>query len=140
MTNERRLALCNVGGAGVACAGRHQREQPSTDPDHRTSCSSMLACHGFHDPVSQPFAARYNAKVLHRFKSSPAHLGRKVGPNGERPKRDRVWVDRQSDVGDLAPRCRLARLWLFIDWACRQLQHRGPLPGREVGDKHDCAV
>src|SRR6266480_4520536 len=55
--------------------------KPSTDPDHRTSCSSMLACHGFHDPVSQPFAARYNAKVLHRFKSSPAHLGRKVGPN-----------------------------------------------------------
>src|SRR5947208_2275590 len=54
--------------------------------------------------------------------------------------RDRVWVDRPSDVGDRAPRCRLACLRLFIDGACRQLQHRSPLPSSEVGDKHDRAV
>jgi hypothetical protein len=39
-----------------------------------------------------------------------------------------------SDVGGLIPSCRLGHLRLFLDWACRQLQYRSPLPGSEIGD------
>jgi hypothetical protein len=44
------------------------------------------------------------------------------------------------DVGGLIPSCRLGRLRLFLDWACRQLQYGSPLPGSEVSDKNDCTV
>ena len=43
-------------------------------------------------------------------------------------------------VSGLVPSCRFARFPPFLDWACRQLQYRSPLPGSEVGDKNDCTV
>jgi hypothetical protein len=42
-------------------------------------------------------------------------------------------------LGSLIP-CRLGRLRLFFDWACRQLQYGSPLPRSEVSDKNDCTV
>jgi hypothetical protein len=45
-----------------------------------------------------------------------------------------------SDVGGLIPSCRLGRPRLFLDRACRQLQHGSPLPRSEVSDKDDCTV
>jgi hypothetical protein len=43
-------------------------------------------------------------------------------------------------LGSLIPSCRLGRLRLFLDWACRQLQYGSPLPRSEVSDKNDCTV
>src|ERR1700694_1590112 len=45
-----------------------------------------------------------------------------------------------SDVGGLIPSCGLGHLRLFLDWACRQLQYRSPLPRSELSDKNDCTV
>jgi hypothetical protein len=43
-------------------------------------------------------------------------------------------------LGSLIPSCRLGRLRLFLNWACRQLQYGSPLPRSEVSDKNDCTV
>jgi hypothetical protein len=43
-------------------------------------------------------------------------------------------------LDSLIPGCRLGRLRLFLDWACRQLQDGSPLPRSEVSDKNDCTV
>jgi hypothetical protein len=43
-------------------------------------------------------------------------------------------------LGSLIPSCRLGRLRLFRDWACRQLQYGSPLPRSEVSYKNDCTV
>jgi hypothetical protein len=43
-------------------------------------------------------------------------------------------------LGSLIPSCRLGRLRLFLNRACRQLQYGSPLPCSEVSDKNDCTV
>jgi putative transcriptional regulator len=54
------------------------------------------------------------------------------GQGGRSGRRQRV-DQPVSDVGGLVPSCGLGCLNLFLDWACRQLQNRSPLPGSEVG-------
>jgi len=68
-----------------------------------------------------------------------ARLGSKAGQNREGPGTSGT-ARSPSDISSLISGRGLGRLNLFIHWACRQLQYRGPLSNCEIGDQNDCTI
>src|SRR5712664_3029153 len=76
--------------------------------------------------VRPPCAGAVSLSLRLRRLATPSHAGD--------PAESQSAAKGPSDVGGLIPSCRLGHLRLFLDWACRQLQYRSPLPGSEIGD------